>query len=1633
MKLLLPALFAAAIAAAAPAHGAEVDSAAGAPGVPLPGVPVPAMPESAAVAAGPPGQLEASPDTLAAPLVRLGRAAMEQRLGNPRGVVESLEPVDFSAPDATWEKDRAAFLLAQAYLELGSLDRFQRLAERVALWTVQTPYTRWLSHQLATARRGGAVLTPEGETVLRSWIEGVPGDDAALLARYAAATAQLGAGGEGEAELRAIAESGSATPLGRTLSGAARLQLATRLVGRGEDPRALLAGMADDNPYASRARHMLAVAEMERGNLAAGTEILRTVLARDSSYAGRRAVRLALAAPVLDAGGYGEAYAEYLFAETEWTARRIELDSLLAAGRTDELWRAWNSGLHLPDAIVLDPGPARALAATLARASADLTARPEAALPPLAGAAPSGSSTRFVPAPPPEARDQLAASARGLDETRHELERTRWAQAREAERLADERRYLLYGRRIAAEESARLAIYVARSDSIRTALEAILARLAKDHDATRAWVVRRTSWIVEQCNRQLVWLEAMRHYYLEGPQKEQLDQVPLSVPTPQEIVEAEIALLEATRAFAGRLAVQAPGLLAAIRDRARGAKLAERALAQSQVMRRLVVDYSVLAIQLDAQVAASTTSEASLRLAARAASLERSADSLATAHRALEQRFAEEAVRRAIADLETEREAIGYGLAAAAYGQSVHLSRADSAAVEFADSSRAAPWRARAIAHADAFLGRHPESVARGETRFRLADLLLADARHRFREEMGRFVWAQEQGQGHTVSLPYLDHSRAIALYDDILKEDSTFAHRDAVLMNAGSVLADDADPRAAGYLQELVAAHPQSPFCQEAYLRMGDLHFLERQFDACIPLFERSAAGPDTGLRLIALYKKGWAEFNQDRFLAAADDFRVILDVYEAGRGRSFAVDVESEAEAYLIHSLARAGGARAFAEYFDRIGERPYERELLLALGQHFRRYSLFSKAAAADELHIARNPNHPDALLSAERMTDTYRRAEEQDSVLAAQHRYAARFAPDGEWAKAQQSDSVRTAGIAFARNCWTSIALHHHEAAAKTGSRADWQEALAVYRTLLRHWPNDPHAAAYSLNAGEASAQLGDYEGALQHYAAAAAAGQDSIPELALRQRVAVTDAWYELSRAQATPGAAGAPATGSDSLAQAVLANGDELLQRFPAHPDADDVMWRQGNLAFAHGWYDRAAKDFERLRTTYPSDPRTPTGATLRADALFRLERFDEAGAAFQAALVAARQAGRDSLAKRAAAAIPVCYFRHAEAAVAADSTDHARYAERFERVANEWPDYEHAEVARYRAGLGWIRAGKTAEGVRSMQTLIQRHPKGEFTKDAHLQIAEAWKASGDREKSAAAYAEFADRYPADPSADEAVLQAADLYTASGRTASADTLRLSYLKRFPDDHATAMEILEDFAKRDLATVSPERPVSKLLAKGAGSRLGDYLTRAEKHPDLASPALVAQVRFLQGEEARVGYEALRLTQPLKTSVAAKQKSLDATLARYRACAELGVAEWTHASAFRTGQLLAAFGTALEKSERPADLAGDDLLAYEDVLFKEAQVFYDRAEGVWADLLAQADNEGEPDTWIAQARTAFYERLATRFLYRAEVEYPVVSGQAPREPKPAQPNGKTASADSAGERREAPVVAKGDGKE
>ena len=72
-----------------------------------------------------------------------------------------------------------------------------------------------------------------------------------------------------------------------------------------------------------------------------------------------------------------------------------------------------------------------------------------------------------------------------------------------------------------------------------------------------------------------------------------------------------------------------------------------------------------------------------------------------------------------------------------------------------------------------------------------------------------------------------------------------------------------------------------------------------------------------------------------------------------------------------------------------------------------------------------------------------------------------------------------------------------------------------------------------------------------------------------------------------------------------------------------------------------------------------------------------------------------------DSVVAAVAPNLPLCRYRHAEVLAAADSTTGpAAAAPHFAAAASRWPDFEHADVAWYRAGLGYAQAGQDSAAI---------------------------------------------------------------------------------------------------------------------------------------------------------------------------------------------------------------------------------------------------------------------------------------------------------------------------------------------
>lgn len=1589
----------------------------------------------------------------------LGRAVDLWLKGDIQGAAQLLETIDTSPASSFPQADRAVFLLALAYLRLNYAKEFDQVAMRAGDGSGSL-YRQWI-------RYGELVTSPPGASAPReaaNELKEVPGAEILAAARLI----DMGRPDEGfrclenatpheslvsiHLYLRAIAlEAAKKDPtraweelashkarnvLEADLVATARIRLATARLERGEDVREMLDRVPRESRLWARAMHIQGLYTLQVADVERGRQILADIVQSQPTYAGRRDVKLALGGLAMDREHFHAALRYFESAEDNWideyeSFTRLEDDDALA-----DIWVVWDQQQLWSTEIRLSPVALLDELFRLSEAALDLTRDPSLA--PSKGLAegfwPSASLAFGAPwdstntlsrhSPRPEEWKALRALQQERRETVSAIareERVISERTREIERRVH---YIRLGRDQATESTASLADGVARLGTILGRLDIALMQLEAARDSTLALTARRTRAMAGGIRQNLLFMDAMRHFYVNGPKR--AEDFPAGVPSPAEVLSMEDSLASEVDEFDSLFATGYPTLINRSFTEIWRPKLAGKSVIVHRAMRDELGRSRAVAMRIDSLMTSYADDAVLAAARVRRDELLGVVDALRRSEQDLRRQIARAVATRARTQLEGEREAIDYHLGDACYELAVQAAATEGSSA--GDSTTAVAYRETGIARIDTFLKRYPQSIARGESRFRLADLRLAQARDEFQGRMAQFLGERPSADdlGNRSLSPFVNYAPAVALYEAILTEDRDFPHMDAVLFNLGMILSDDGDPAGATHLRHLVDAYPDSPHCQEAWLRMGSDHFDRKDFAGSVTLFEKAAGGDNPSFAVIALYKLGWAQFEEDQFLDAADAFRRLIDLYAEHEDIAKTMNLRNEAEEYLVHCLARSGGADAFRSYFDAVGARDYEQDLLLSLGHLMRSTSLYKEAVSCDELWLSRYPLHPKAFAVAERLVGTYRSWNKPEAARTAKLSLADRFLPGSAWNKANTDATSRQAAEEFARSAYREAAAYDHEKARKTDDTASWQSALANYERYLAYWPNGDESARIHYVAGEAAFRLQRYKASLGHFAVAARSSADiaardndksasttdgtSDPKRmaidASWQQVAVTDAWYRSSQAAGS-------ARGADSLATKLLATAADFVGRFPQDQRSADIIWRVGNVAYTHDWYAEAAGSLSMLAERYPRDPRAVRAMRMCGDAHYRRANFEAAGVAYEKTLPLAQAAGQDSVVTVLEATIPLCYFKHAESVAKADSQNgDAKAAPLFAELAARWPRYAHADLALYRAGLGFAKRDSRKEAIDAWERLLAEHPTSEYARDSAVQIATLYEKSGDKRNAARAYERFSRLHPKDPDAPAALLKSIDLLADAKDDSGAEQMRSLFVDRFPGEVETVMAIRAERAARELSQVAAGQvTLSSLLASQAStgaaraektSELQAYLALAAANPSLASPSITAQVDFLAAEEAYPSYASLRLTQPLPEAIEQKKTRMEELLKSYERCGGHGIAEYARAAAYRIGQVLVEFGDALEASERPHDLNADDLAAYDEVLREQSWAFYGRGMDVWSNLLKEVgDAPDDPGQWIARTRQSLWPRLAQRFLYQPEVDYPLVVAIPPKE--------------------------------
>ncbi|MEM9173163.1 MAG: tetratricopeptide repeat protein [Pseudomonadota bacterium] len=846
-------------------------------------------------------------------------------------------------------------------------------------------------------------------------------------------------------------------------------------------------------------------------------------------------------------------------------------------------------------------------------------------------------------------------------------------------------------------------------------------------------------------------------------------------------------------------------------------------------------------------------------------------------------------------------------------------------------------------------------------------------------------------------SIMMSSYDGAVDLYEQLLLKYPNYPRNDLVLYQLARAHESSGEIEAALVtLDRLVREYPNTVHLREAQFRRGEMLFVKRRYADAETAYKQIVEADVPGeFYLQSLYKLGWSQFKLAAHEESLPAFFALLDLRLLSGGTDGALEFTQNtrrAERELIQDTLRVlsisfsymDGPDSINSWFDAAGSAKYESVIYAQLGDLYIGKERFEDATKAYLAFVSRQPLHPHAPYMEMRVIEAFKLAGFPSQVLAAKEQFVEHYGMDTDYWQANNPAELPEV-IASLKQNLTDLAQYYHaraqnpeapanatleeaEKAALMAANAqqDYTAAARWYRKYLDYFPGQSDSANTNFLLAEILFESRRFDEATAEY-------ERTAYDYNVHAQSAEAGYAALLSYQQHEPTL---PAASQAEWHERFLQSSLRFADTFPAHPQVAAVLTATAEDFFAQNRFEQAI-DVAQKVAAMPLEPDpalTRSAWTVIAHANFDLERYESAEAAYyqlQARTPVADTDAQTEVRERIASSI----YKQGEIAREAGLMEAA--VGHFMRVASAVPESPIRETAQYDAAAALIAMGAWQRATPVLEQFRMDFPDSEFADEVSRSLAAGYLETGDSLRAAGEFERIAD----DPlmsaaEQEEALWQAAQLYAKAGSTERERIALETAIVRYPeafDDTLEARSRLADIATQQSQPAERERWLRAIVDTDAQAGAA----RTDRSRYLAATATLELI-----EPVRSAFVSLKLTAPLKASLASTRQLMEQALAAYGKAADYGVAEVTTASTFRIGEMYQVFSSDLMDSERPPDLDADALEQYDILLEEQAFPFEEQAIEVFEANAARAA-DGVYDQWVQQSFTALATLMPARY--------------------------------------------------
>ncbi len=830
---------------------------------------------------------------------------------------------------------------------------------------------------------------------------------------------------------------------------------------------------------------------------------------------------------------------------------------------------------------------------------------------------------------------------------------------------------------------------------------------------------------------------------------------------------------------------------------------------------------------------------------------------------------------------------------------------------------------------------------------------------------------------------------QAVKVYRSIVDGYPEYPAIDAVLYYLGFTLVQmDRPADAFPFFARIIRESPTSQFVPDALLNIAEFYFNAGRMDEALRVYTEVENFPASGAFGLAIYKKGWCQYNMGHHEEAMSQFLKVIEYArsDAAKAIGYGPLLLREAQRDLVMVYSQIGSPENAIKVFRKIAPDSY-MELAIRLAEGYASQGEYDKSNRLFRLIIAEFKDRDDAyrivefqraiLENAYRVGVTAKVVEEARRLIGLLERFSQSAPP-----------AFLTAERARIEELIRVIAKTYHQEVTVTKDERTMQYTATLYRDYLRLFPDSAERLPMTLNHALLLAQLGEHGQAAEEFTRVVE--MDPHGQYAENAAHGAVSNYYKMldltrKRVKSEDALDTEPKELSEFERKLVEACQRYLAMAKPGSPDVVEARLAAAMVLYDNNHFQEAAAHFRQIIENAPDHPNAPDAARLLLSSLHLMRDI-------QGLNTAAEQISRNP--KLMQGEVPAIVERIREQAdfnrcyEYEQQERHRIAAECFLEYVRRFPTTPLKDRALINAANNFFKARLVERSLEANTQLFNEMPKSPLAPRALYNVGEIYRRLAVYSEAARFYETFVKLLPKHELTEEALRYATVFRSGLGEYGEAVADMNLYLKLFPDSqhapsvfleigvalekqgkYGAALKQFQAFLKKYGWSRGPDLYLKALLKvaqmhramknaaaaqKGYDQVVSEYnaLPDSEKQK-VTSVGLsaVAEARFMQGEAVLDQVRAI----PIKGSqdevakaIKRKAELLMQAMEIFASVEAFGQPHWTIAAFSRKGFGFQELALAIEAVPPPRGFNEEQKEIFRGRLLEEAQPAWERAK-------------------------------------------------------------------------------------